>query len=44
MIGTEQIFLSASSAVICPRRASSAGSGFIVVEIDKEKVIGMIGC
>jgi hypothetical protein len=29
--------------VICPREASSTCSGFIVFEIDKERVIGMIG-
>jgi hypothetical protein len=34
----------ASSAVICPRGASSICSGFIVFEVDKERVMGMAGC
>jgi hypothetical protein len=34
----------ARSAVICPRRVYSACSGFIVLDVDKEKVIGIVGC
>jgi hypothetical protein len=33
-----------SNEVICPRKASSACSGFMVFEVDQEKVIRIVGC